>query len=68
MGLQYQLMDSEFDEKSLQEIAAMTGGHYFRATDNTKLRNIYQEIDQMEKPKSVSVSIIRKMRSFIFSH
>ncbi len=51
MGLQYQLMDSEFDEKSLQNIASMTGGHYFRATDNTKLRSIYQEIDQMEKTK-----------------
>jgi len=51
MGLQYQVMDSEFDEKSLQEIAGMTGGHYFRATNNAKLRNIYQEIDKMEKTK-----------------
>lgn len=51
MGLQYQVMDSEFDEKSLQEIASMTGGHYFRATNNAKLRNIYQEIDKMEKTK-----------------
>ena len=51
MGLQYQLMDSEFDEKSLQNIASMTGGQYFRATDNNKLRSIYQEIDQMEKTK-----------------
>lgn len=51
MGLQYQLMDSEFDEKSLQNIATMTGGQYFRATDNNKLRSIYQEIDQMEKTK-----------------
>lgn len=51
MGMQYQLMDSEFDEKSLQNIANMTGGHYFRATDNAKLRSIYQEIDQMEKTK-----------------
>jgi Ca-activated chloride channel family protein len=51
LGLQYQLMDSEFDEKTLKDIATMTGGHYFRATDNSKLRNIYQEIDQMEKTK-----------------
>jgi Ca-activated chloride channel family protein len=51
MGLQYQLMDSEFDEKSLQNIATMTGGQYFRATNNNKLRSIYQEIDQMEKTK-----------------
>ena len=51
LGLQYQLMDSEFDEKSLQNIATMTGGQYFRATNNNKLRSIYQEIDQMEKTK-----------------
>ena len=51
MGLQYQLMVSEFDEKSLQHIATMTGGQYFRATNNNKLRSIYQEIDQMEKTK-----------------
>ncbi len=51
MGIQYQQMDSEFDEKSLKDIASMTGGKYFRATDNRKLRNIYQEIDQMEKTK-----------------
>jgi len=51
MGMQYQQMESEFDEKSLQDIAAMTGGKYFRATDNSKLRKIYQEIDQLEKTK-----------------
>ncbi|HEY6915322.1 MAG TPA: VWA domain-containing protein [Paludibacter sp.] len=51
MGIQYQQMESEFDEKSLQDIAAMTGGKYFRATDNSKLRKIYQEIDQLEKTK-----------------
>ncbi len=51
MGIQYQQMDSEFDEKSLKDIASMTGGKYFRATDNRKLRSIYQEIDQMEKTK-----------------
>lgn len=51
IGLQYQQMDSEFDEVSLKNIADMTGGKYFRATNNNKLRAIYQEIDQMEKTK-----------------
>ena len=51
MGVQYQQMQSEFDEKTLQEIASVTGGKYFRATDNSKLRKIYQEIDQLEKTK-----------------
>ncbi len=51
MGRQYQQIESAFDEKPLEEIAAMTGGKYFRATNNEKLRSIYQEIDQMEKTK-----------------
>jgi Ca-activated chloride channel family protein len=51
MGRQYQQMESAFDEKPLEEIASITGGKYFRATNNEKLRSIYQEIDQMEKTK-----------------
>lgn len=51
MGVTYQLAQSEFDEKSLKDIAAMTGGKYFRATDNAKLRRIYHEIDELEKTK-----------------
>lgn len=51
IGIQYQQMESDFDEKTLQDIADMTGGQYFRATDNSKLRSIYQEIDQLEKTK-----------------
>jgi Ca-activated chloride channel homolog len=51
MGRQYQQIESAFNEKPLQEIAATTGGKYFRATNNEKLRSIYQEIDQMEKTK-----------------
>ena len=41
----------EIDEALLKEIAQMTGGKYFRATDNEKLRSIYQEIDKLEKSK-----------------
>lgn len=51
MGITYQLAQSEFDEKSLKDIASMTGGKYFRATDNAKLRRIYHEIDELEKTK-----------------
>ena len=68
MGIQYQQMQSEFDEKSLQEIAGITGGKYFRATDNSKLRRIYQEIDQLEKTK-ISVRQYNKKNEqfFMFS-
>lgn len=51
MGMQYQQIESAFDERPLKEIAEMTGGQYFRATNNEKLRSIYAEIDQMEKTK-----------------
>lgn len=68
MGIQYQKMDSEFDEKSLQEIAAMTGGQYFRATDNNKLRRIYQDIDKLEKTKiSVKEYSKKNEQFFLFS-
>ena len=39
----------EIDEALLKEIAKATGGKYFRATDNEKLEEIYQEIDSLEK-------------------
>lgn len=44
-------MASDFDEKTLREIAGTTGGRYFRATDKEKLRAIYDEINQLEKSK-----------------
>jgi Ca-activated chloride channel family protein len=50
-GLQYRNMEVEIDEEVLQNIAASTGGEYFRATDNQKLKSIYQEIDKMEKSR-----------------
>ena len=39
----------EIDEDLLRQIAEETGGQYFRATDNTKLMQIYGEINEMEK-------------------
>jgi Ca-activated chloride channel family protein len=50
-GVQYGTMSSEFDESTLRTIAQMTGGEYFRATDNNSLRAIYSQIDQLEKTK-----------------
>lgn len=39
----------ELDEELMKQIAAATGGKYYRATNNTKLQEIYDEIDQLEK-------------------
>lgn len=48
-GVQLQNMRVEIDEDVLRQIATVTGGQYFRATDNSKLEQIYKEIDQLEK-------------------
>ena len=44
------------DEDLLTEMAEMTGGSYFRATDKKSLRDIYKTIDKMEKTKMVEVN------------
>lgn len=44
-------MPVEIDEQVLTGIASMTGGEYFRATDNNSLEEIYKRIDALEKSK-----------------
>ena len=51
-GMELRNIPVEIDEDLLKEIASNTGGRYFRATDNTKLSEIYAEINQMEKAKT----------------
>ena len=46
-----QQMKVQIDEKLLKDIAATTGGQYFRADNNKKLKEIYNEIDKLEKSK-----------------
>lgn len=50
-GIRYQNVPVDVDEKTLEKIAEMTQGRYFRATDNRSLRQIYQEIDKLEKTR-----------------
>lgn len=45
----YQNMKVEIDEKLMKEIAKTTDGKYFRATSNAKLKEIYTEINKLEK-------------------
>ena len=44
----YRPVEVNVDEATLQEIAAMTGGRFFRATDSATLEDIYTEIDRLE--------------------
>ncbi len=67
-GIRNQKVKSEFDEKTLKKIAQMTGGKYFRATNTSELRLVYQEIDRMEKTKiSVKEYSQKSEMFFIFA-
>jgi Ca-activated chloride channel family protein len=48
-SFRYGMRQVEIDEALLKEIAALTDGKYFRATDNESLEEIYQEINSLEK-------------------
>lgn len=50
-GIRYQNVPVDVDEKTLQKIAGMTGGQYFRATNNRALEQIFREIDELEKTR-----------------
>jgi Ca-activated chloride channel family protein len=47
----FEYVDVDLDEPLMERIAAMTGGQYFRATDEKKLGEIYGEIDRLEKTR-----------------
>lgn len=49
VGKRYVQVDVEMDEKTLKEVANLTGGRYFRATNEEKLAEIYREIDELER-------------------
>ena len=51
-GVQMQDVEVEIDQDLLKGIPETTGGRYFRATDNTKLSEIYSEINKMEKART----------------
>jgi Ca-activated chloride channel homolog len=64
-GIQYQDMQVEIDEAILREIAQNTGGKYFRATDNDKLLQVYNEIDKLEKSKIDVRQFSRKEEKYL---
>ena len=64
-GVQYQQVEVKIDEELLKKVTAMTDGKYFRATSNEKLKEIYAEIDQMEKSKIDVTEFRRKTEEFL---
>ncbi|HGY56208.1 MAG TPA: VWA domain-containing protein [Caldithrix abyssi] len=66
LGRRYVPMRVEIDEEVLKEIARITGGTYFRATDSDKLREIYKEIGEMEKTKIEVKEYTRYEEYFVY--
>lgn len=67
--LNFRKQQVEIDEALLKEIAEETDGKYFRATDNTSLKEIYDEIDKLEKTKIEEFKYYNyqeKYRAFVF--
>ena len=50
-GVQYVNIPVEIDTRTLSDIAATTDGNFYRATNNRELKQIYQDIDKLEKTK-----------------
>ena len=50
-GIQYVNIPVEIDTKTLKDIAQTTDGNFYRATNNKELKQIYQDIDKLEKTK-----------------
>ena len=68
-NFQYARVQVEIDEDLLIEIAEITGGQYFRATNNKKLKEIYKEIDKLEKTDVEEFKFYNyeeKFRSLVF--
>ena len=63
-GIVYQNQPVVIDEATLQKIADTTGGQYFRATSKNVLKNIFAEIDKMEKTKLVVQEFSKKDELF----
>lgn len=62
----YDYVDVEIDEKLMSEVAEITGGQYFRATDAEKLKEIYQSIDKLEKTRIEVTQHSRKNEEFFW--
>ena len=64
-GVQYINVPVEIDESTLQQIAKTADGQYYRATSNSKLKEVYEEIDKLEKTKLNVKDFSRKSEEYM---
>jgi Ca-activated chloride channel family protein len=63
-GVQYVNIPVEIDSETLRSIAQATDGDFYRATNNRELKNIYKEIDQLEKSKLSVTQFSKRYEAF----
>ena len=64
-GVRFQQVDVQIDEELMQQVAQLTGGEYFRATNNAALEEIYEKIDALEKSKINIDEYLHKSEEFL---
>ncbi len=64
-GTQYVNVPVEIDEETLRKIADITGGDYYRATSTSKLKEVYQQIDKLEKTKMKVTSYSKREEAYL---
>lgn len=63
-GVRYLNMPVEIDTKTLQDIAAVSDGNFYRATNNKELGQIYKDIDQLEKTRQNVKKFSKRYEAF----
>lgn len=64
-GVQYVNIPVEIDTKTLSDIAAVTDGNFYRATNNQELKQIYRDIDKLEKSKMNVTKFSKRYEAFL---
>jgi len=64
-GVQYVNIPVEIDTKTLSDIAAATDGNFYRATNNRELKQIYKDIDKLEKSKMSVTKFSKRYEAYL---
>lgn len=64
-GIEYRDAEVDIDENTLTQIAATTGGEYYRATNNNTLKQVFEEIDKLEKTKMSVKEFSKKQEEYL---
>ncbi|MCD8210005.1 MAG: VWA domain-containing protein [Prevotella sp.] len=63
-GVRYVNMKADVDTKTLKEIASIADGKFYHAENNSELRNVYKDIDQLEKTRMETKKFTKRYEAF----